>query len=208
MGVAIVLMGLSPSINAYAHASITGHMIQHLLLGMYAPIALVMAAPVTLALASLPTASARSLVGFMNTPGVRYISHPVTAMTLDIGAMFVLYLTPLYTAMHGQPVFGALLKLHFMLAGCLFVWAIVGPDPAPRRPGPGWRLSVLFVAMALHGTLSKYMYLHGYPLDSGTSFVARQTAAEWMYYGGDGAAALMAILFFSARRNQRAVPEF
>ncbi|ERJ19822.1 putative conserved integral membrane protein, partial [Salinisphaera shabanensis E1L3A] len=203
LGAALALVALSPPLMHYGHASIEGHMIQHLMLGMYAPIGLVMAAPVTLALRTLPQRPARALVRWLASAPVRLLAHPITAAVLDIGAMFLLYLTPLYGLMHDTSWLGAVLHLHFLLAGCLFVWAIVGPDPAPHRPGPRLRLLVFFFAMALHGALSKYMYLHGYPLESGAALEQRRFAAELMYYGGDLAGLAMAGVFFAARYKAR-----
>jgi putative membrane protein len=50
------MLGLatSPPLEALAHADARGHMAQHLLLGMYAPLALVLGAPLTLLLGSIP----------------------------------------------------------------------------------------------------------------------------------------------------------
>ena len=52
--VGIVLLGtaLSPAVIAFAHSDLHGHMAQHLLLGMFAPLALVLGAPGTLLLRS------------------------------------------------------------------------------------------------------------------------------------------------------------
>ncbi|MES1947801.1 hypothetical protein C84B14_10642 [Salinisphaera sp. C84B14] len=197
-GAVLALIALSPAMMHFGHARIEGHMVQHLMLGMYAPVGLVLAAPVTLALRVLPQRAGRTLVRLLGSVPIRALAHPVSAALLDIGAMFLLYLTPLYGFMHDTPWAGTLLHLHFLLAGCLFVWSIAGPDPAPHRPGPRLRLLVFFVAMALHGALSKYMYLHAYPLDSGSTLDQRQLAAELMYYGGDLAAIAMAIAFFAA----------
>jgi putative membrane protein len=203
LGVGLLLAALSPPMMEYGHASLHGHMLQHLLLGMYAPIPLVLGAPVTLALRQLPRSGARRLVRFFASAPVRFITHPAVAALLDIGGMFLLYLTPLFAWSHHSASGGAMLHLHFMISGCLFAWAIVGLDRAPHPPGPRLRLGVLFVAMALHGALSKYMYLHGYPLGAETTLAAKQAAAQLMYYGGDGAAALMAVAFFARRYRRR-----
>ena len=203
-GAALALVALSPAMMHFGHARIEGHMIQHLMLGMYAPVGLVLAAPVTLALRVLPQRAGRTLVRLLASIPVRTLAHPVSAALLDIGAMFVLYLTPLYGFMHDTAWAGTLLHLHFLLAGCLFVWSIAGPDPAPHRPGLRLRLLVFFLAMALHGALSKYMYLHGYPLDSASTLEQRRLAAELMYYGGDLAAIATATAFFAACFRPRA----
>lgn len=58
-GLVLVAAALLPPIASLAHTDFRGHMIQHLLIGMYAPLALVLAAPVTLLLRTLPAARAR-----------------------------------------------------------------------------------------------------------------------------------------------------
>lgn len=202
VGAGSIAAALSPSFMAYAHADIRGHMLQHLALGMFAPIGLVLAAPVTLALRNLPRAGAAVLVRLLSARPVRWLSHPITAALLDIGAMFVLYLTPLYATAQANATLGAWLRLHFIVAGCLFTWSILGIDAAPHRAGRRTRLAVLFLAMAAHGALSKYMYLHGAPAGVDASFAARQQAAQLMYYGGDIAALLVAAAFFAPRSRR------
>ena len=59
----------------------TGHMVRHLLIGMVAPLALILGAPITLLLRSLPAPQARIVVRALRTPAARWISHPVTALT-------------------------------------------------------------------------------------------------------------------------------
>src|ERR1044072_1781607 len=53
-GGTLLLLGFSVPVVSWAHADLRGHMAQHLLLGMFAPLLLVLGAPVTLLLASVP----------------------------------------------------------------------------------------------------------------------------------------------------------
>ena len=39
---------------------------------------------------------------------------------------------------------------HFVLAGYLFAWVLVGVDPGPKRWSPALRLVVLFATIAFH----------------------------------------------------------
>lgn len=48
-GIVLLAVAMSPPLVNFAHHDLRGHMIQHLLIGMLAPISLVLAAPVTLA---------------------------------------------------------------------------------------------------------------------------------------------------------------
>ena len=73
---------------------------------------------------------------------------PATAVTLDPGCLYVLYLTGLYQAAERDSVIHAAVHLHMFLAGCLLSWAVIGMDPIRRRPGPRGRLAALFIAAA------------------------------------------------------------
>ncbi|MGB3852135.1 MAG: cytochrome c oxidase assembly protein, partial [Tunicatimonas sp.] len=97
-----------------------------------------------------------------------------------------------------------LVHLHFLAAGCLFTWAIAGPDPAPHRSSFALRLGVLFVNVATHGYLSKLMYAYRWPRGTHHALAEIQDAAQWMYYGGDVAEALLAVALFSGWYQTRA----
>ena len=43
-----------------------------------------------------------------------------------------------------------LMTVHFLLAGYLFIWSLVGIDPGPKRPAYPIRLLILLVTMAFH----------------------------------------------------------
>jgi len=174
-----------------------GHMVQHLLLGMFAPLALVMGAPATLLLRSVSARVGRFVVDLLNRKPVAVLTHPVTALLLDIGGMYVLYLTPLFAiSMNNGPVH-VLVHVHFVISGYLFAWAIAGPDPAPHRPGMPFRLAILFIATAAHASLGKIMYGYGFPRGVGASATELESAAQWMYYGGDVAELLLIVAFFA-----------
>ena len=211
-GILLLLIALLPDVVAYAHHDLRGHMIQHLLLGMLAPLGLVFGAPVTLALRSLPPKGARALVTILRSHGIRFVSHPVTAMFLNIGGMYLLYLTPLYAAMHASTALHALVHWHFLAAGCLFTWAIAGPDPAPHRPSKDFRLLIVFLSIAAHAFLSKAMYAYGWPAGTHHSLEEIRAGAKIMYYGGDFSELLLVIALFTgwlsrAQRSDRTHPK-
>ena len=39
---------------------------------------------------------------------------------------------------------------HFLAAGGLFFWVVIGPDPAPNRPPYAARVLLFFVAVVFH----------------------------------------------------------
>lgn len=196
-GILLLLIALLPSVVAYAHHDMRGHMLQHLLLGMFAPLGLVFGAPVTLAMRSLSARGARTLVTVLRSRVIGFVSHPVSAMFLSVGGMYLLYLTPLYSAMHASTALHAFIHWHFLAAGCLFTWAIAGPDPAPNRPSKRFRLFVLFVSIGAHAFLSKAMYAYGWPAGTHHGLEEVRAGAKIMYYGGDFAELLLVIALFA-----------
>lgn len=195
-GIVLVVIAMLPPVVAFAHHDLRGHMLQHLLLGMFAPLGLVFGAPVTLLMRSSPAKVARALVALLRLPVVRFVSHPVTAAWLNIGGMYLLYFTPLYAVMHSSALVHALVHWHFLVAGCVFSWAIAGPDPAPHRPSRTYRLVVVFISMAGHAFLAKAMYAYGWPAGTHHSPDEIKSAAKIMYYGGDAAESLLVIALF------------
>ena len=70
-----------------------------------------------------------------------------------MGTMYVYFLTPLYGFSERHPVLQAYLLLHFLLAGCLFWWPMVGKDLLPRRFGFGTRFVLVFVSVPFNAVL-------------------------------------------------------
>jgi putative membrane protein len=194
--------GLSPGLSPWPTGDFRTHMLQHLLVGMVAPLGLVLGAPITLVLRSVPRPLGRRLVRLLHHRALRPVAHPVSALVLSVGGFVVLYVTPLYVLAATRPVLHSPITLHFLLAGCLFVWVLAGPDPAPRRPSVPARLFVLGVAVAAHAVLSQLLYAGAVgPAEIPT--VQRQGAATLMYYGGDIAELLVAAALVASWRPTR-----
>ncbi|MCF2127883.1 cytochrome c oxidase assembly protein [Strepomyces sp. STD 3.1] len=198
-----VLLGaaLLPPVVSFAHEDFRGHMVQHMLIGMYAPLALVLAAPVTLLLRNLPAARGRQLTATLHSAPARVIAHPAVALALSTGSLAVLYFTPLYNATMGNPAAHWLLHAHFLLSGCLFAYVIAGPDPAPSRPTVRARLVYLGVAIAGHAVVSQLMY-GGLWVDIHAPIPQVRAGAEIMYYGGDIAELLLAAALVATWRPE------
>lgn len=199
IGIALLCAAMAPALGEWAHRALRGHMVQHLLLGMFAPIGLALGAPMQVLMRNLGTSGARRLVRVLDSLPMRTLTHPYVAALLDIGGMYVLYLTPLYAHSQHVPLLHALVHIHFLISGYLFSWAIAGTDPAPRRAGAKLRLTTLFLAIASHAVLAKLMYAHGLPHGTHSPIEEVRAAAQWMYYGGDLAELLLTIAFFAQR---------
>ncbi|MFF0249013.1 cytochrome c oxidase assembly protein [Streptosporangium sandarakinum] len=201
-GAVLLAAGLTGPVAAFAETDFRGHMLQHLLIAMLAPLGLVLGAPVTLLLRSLPAARARRVTAVLRSRPAHVLTDPWVAFTLNVGGMAALYFTPLYGIACADPLLHPLVHLHFVLAGFLFTWVIAGPDPAPRRPSVPKRLVVLGVSIAAHATLSQLMYagLFVAVTAPGPELLG---AAEIMYYGGDIAELLLALALVTTWRPAR-----
>jgi len=204
LGIGVLMVAVWPTTMEYAHRDFCGHMLQHLLIGMLAPLGLVLARPISLLLRSVPKTTGRSISRFLHSTPLQLVSSPWVAMVLNVGAMYVLYLTPLYVASLHYGVFHYWLHVHFLAAGYLFTWAILaGPDPGIRRYPLRTRLGVLWLSIASHALLAKLMYGFGWPRGSPHSLEEIQVAAQWMYYWGDAAERLLVIALFARWYTQQ-----
>jgi putative membrane protein len=190
-GCALPAIAVLPPVARFAHEDFRGHMLQHLLIGMYAPVALVLGAPVTVLLRALPAHRARRVTALLRSRPMRLPAHPITVLGLSTGGLVLLYFTPLYDATAGRPVLHWSLHVHFLVSGCLFAWLIAGPDPGPARPAVPARLVILGVAVAAHAVIAQLMY-GGFLIHVHAPITQVRGGAEIMYYGGDIAELLLA----------------
>ncbi len=204
-GCAALLLALRPDSLPYPQGDFRKHMLQHLLIGMLAPLGLVMGAPVTLALRALPATCGKRLGRLFHIPLVRLLANPFTALLLNFGAMAALYFTPLYHAMMVHAPLHYAVHAHFLLAGCLYTWVIAGPDPSPYRPSVPMRLAILGVAVVLHSALAQMLYA-GILVAVQAPVPEIQHGAELMYYGGDITEMLLAFALVTTWHPARTRP--
>lgn len=118
----------------------------------------------------------------------RCLSNPVTATALTVGGLVVLYSTGLYAQAARHDWVHILVHLHFVVSGSLFAAAFVGLDPRRRQPSMLLRFIVLMVASGAHDTIAKLIFAHGPS--------TWRIGAQLMWYGGDGADALLLVILF------------
>ncbi|MFI1172478.1 cytochrome c oxidase assembly protein [Streptomyces melanogenes] len=163
----------------------TAHMLQHLVIGMAAPLLLVLGRPVTLVLRALPAGPARrGLRATVRSRPVGWLALPPVAAVLDVGGLWVLYRTRLFAHLHDQPWLHAAVYTHVLAAGLLFTFAVCQLEPVRHHYGLPLRAATLIAAATAHSVLAKSLYSTSPP---GTAFPGHDLAgaAEAMYYGGD-----------------------
>ena len=157
LGVAVLDFATSGGLGVYALFSFEYHMIAHMVIGMVAPIGLVLGAPITLALRTLPqgrTPEERGvrgmLIALLHSRYSIVLTNPITALALFDGSLFVLYFTDLFGNLMQSHAGHLFMNLHFLLAGYLFFYVIIGIDPNPRKIPHLFRIVILFAAMSIH----------------------------------------------------------
>ncbi|MEV6549611.1 cytochrome c oxidase assembly protein [Streptomyces sp. NPDC051597] len=163
----------------------TAHMVQHLVIGMVAPLLLVLGRPVTLVLRAVPAGAVRrGLRGVVRSRPLGLLFLPPVAAVLDVGGLWLLYRTALFSRLHDHPWLHAAVSVHVLAAGLLFTFAVCRLDPVRHRHGLPLRAATLVAAATAHAVLAKTLYGASPP---GTAFSGHDLAraAETMYYGGD-----------------------
>ncbi|MGP4074302.1 cytochrome c oxidase assembly protein [Halobacillus sp. K22] len=182
LGISFATISVIGPIAAQAMNNFTMHMTSHLLLGMLAPVLLVLSAPITLLLRSLAVRQAKVVTRLLRSYPLRIISHPIIASLLNIGGLWILYTTNLYSWMHTNLLVHILVHIHIFAAGYIFTASLIYIDPVPHRFSYIYRSVILICALAAHGILSKYIYAHP---PEGVSVQEAQAGGMLMYYGGD-----------------------
>jgi len=179
-GCAMVLFATSSGLGRYAEAQFSIHMMAHMLLGMIAPIMLVLGGPVTLALRALPAAGRgdppglrEAIAGAMHSRVARFVTHPVFVFVLFLTSFPALYFSSLFEVMISSHLGHLVMNLHFLVVGYLYYWVIIGVAPAPRQTQPMIKLAMLLGALPFHAFF-------------GLALMNSHTAMAADYYNGLG----------------------
>ena len=170
LGIGLVIWCTNAGISVYSQVSVGLHMLQHMTLTMLAPVLLVMGAPATLALRTLRPSPTHQrgprewLVWFLQSPISRLLTNPFYVFFIYVIGLYGLYFTPAFGWLMGSHIGHIMMQLHFVLAGYLFYWVLIGIDPRPR-PMPYWsRMLMLLLALAVHGFFAVALMMGTQPL--------------------------------------------
>ncbi|WP_026691014.1 cytochrome c oxidase assembly protein [Alteribacter aurantiacus] len=190
-GCLFALVAVAGPLAVEAHHNFYVHMMTHLFLGMIGPLLMVLASPVTLLLRALPLTEARRVSGILKWRIVHVLTDPFVASFMNMGALWVLYTTPLYNGMHESNVLHVLIHAHVFIAGFVFTASMITKDPMPNRPSFLYRSVALVLALASHGILSKYLYANP---PAGVPATQAEAGGMLMFYGGDLVDAIIVFL--------------
>lgn len=152
-GVAPITYVTIGGVGVYDDQLLSVHMIQHMVLGMIAPVFLALGAPVTLALRTLPVGGRRRMVALLHSRAAKILAFPLVSFAIYVATPFALYFSGLYRLTLEHEWLHNLTHVHFVLVGCLFFWPLIGLDPLPGRwPYPA-RALVMLISTPFHAVL-------------------------------------------------------
>ncbi|ASY13736.1 cytochrome c oxidase caa3 assembly factor [Candidatus Nanopelagicus hibericus] len=161
LGISAVVFATSGGLGLYSHFAFSNHMMAHMVLGMIAPIGIVLGAPITLALRTLPLGRNQQESGIrgvfielLHSKLSKFYTNPVVALAIFDGSLFALYFTPLFGKLMQGHSGHFFMSLHFLLAGFLFFQVLIGIDPLPRKVPHIAKIVVIFAAMSIHAFFS------------------------------------------------------
>jgi putative copper resistance protein D len=143
-------------LGIYGRVAFSWHMTLHMVEAMVVPIFLVLGAPVTLALRTVRPRSdgtlgpREMLLALVHSRFLAVVGNPVFAAVFFFMSLVVFYWTGLFQLALETHTGHLLMTAHFVLAGYLFAWVLVGVDPGPKRWSPALRLVVLFATISFH----------------------------------------------------------
>lgn len=161
LGISAVDFATSGGLGLYSHFAFANHMMAHMVLGMIAPIGIVLGAPITLALRTLPLGRNQqesgirgTFIEMLHSKLSKFYTNPVVALAIFDGSLFALYFTPLFGNIMQGHSGHFFMSLHFLLAGFLFFQVLIGIDPLPRKVPHIAKIVVIFAAMSIHAFFS------------------------------------------------------
>ncbi|MBS1880261.1 MAG: cytochrome c oxidase assembly protein [Actinobacteria bacterium] len=128
IGIVVIALAVGGPIEGYATKLVLAHMVQHLLLADLASLLLVLGltGPLLRPILALP-------VGRY----LRFLAHPVVAITVFTANLFLWHVPALYQAVTTSVPLHELEHLSFIATGCLLWMPLFGPMPTPSWFGKG-----------------------------------------------------------------------
>jgi putative membrane protein len=202
-GIGALALALLSPIEAYDTVLFSVHVGQHMLLTMVAAPLLALGAPVTLALRVARGKTRRRMTRVLHSPPLKVLGHPLVAWVLFTVTLYGLYFSPLFDLTLREPLVHDLVHLHFLTAGLLFWWVVVGLDPSRWRLPHIARLLFVFLMVPFHAFLGVAIMNSGRVLaptletfqrDWGPTPLADQQVGGAILWGAGDLIALAAVL--------------
>jgi putative membrane protein len=149
-----------------------------------APILLALGAPMTVALQASHRPTKQRLLRLLHSRVVEAITFPVVAAGITYVTMIIYFLTPVYIFSEQHPLVHDLIHLHFLIAGCIYWWPVVGLDPSRWRLSYPARLGYLASGIPVNAILGVALTNQRASIDSAIHTVADTHAGGAILWGG------------------------
>ena len=153
LGIGLVLLALASPIDAFGEEEfLSFHMLQHVILGDLAPLALV---------AGLSGPILRPVLALRPVNALRFLAHPLVALPLWTVDLYVWHLPFLYQAALHHDSIHALEHLLFFTCGGLMWAPVLEVLPAPEWFGTGWKLGYIVAVRLIETVLGNVFIWSG-----------------------------------------------
>jgi putative membrane protein len=153
LGIGLVLLALASPIDAFGEEEfLSFHMLQHVILGDLAPLALV---------AGLSGPILRPVLALRPINALRFLTHPLVALPLWTLDLYVWHLPFLYQAALHHDSIHALEHLLFFTCGGLMWAPVLEVLPAPEWFGTGWKLGYIVAVRLIETVLGNVFIWSG-----------------------------------------------
>jgi putative membrane protein len=162
-GLLVLLAALSPPVDSWADKLFSVHMAQHLALGDFAALLLVI---------GMPGPMMQPLLHIKVIDRLRFLANPVPAITVWAVNFYVWHLPFMYKAAYENDLIHACQHTTFLIFGAIMWMPLFGPLPTPVWFGSLGKLGYI-IAVRLLGTLLGNVFIW-----SGTVFYTFYAAGE------------------------------
>jgi putative membrane protein len=153
LGIGLVLLALASPIDAFGEEEfLSFHMLQHVILGDLAPLALV---------AGLSGPILRPVLALRPVNALRFLAHPLVALPLWTIDLYVWHVPFLYQAALHHDSIHALQHLLFFTCGGLMWAPVLEVLPAPEWFGTGWKLGYIVAVRLIETVLGNIFIWSG-----------------------------------------------
>ncbi len=175
LGVATIWAALGSPLASGDAGSLTGHMIQHLLLMTLAPALMLLGEPVKVLVGGMPRL--RRAIG-RRFPRRTSLRAAVACWLAGTGMLVLWHVPAVFALALRSPTWHAIEQVSFLVTGLFFWWPVI--EPWPGRPLPSWSIVL-------------YLFLATLPCDILSAFlVFSDRIAYAVYLSGDSSAAVLA----------------
>jgi cytochrome c oxidase assembly factor CtaG len=156
LGIALYLVAVSPPLERIGETRLfAAHMLQHVVLGDLAALALVL---------GLTGPMLRPLLALPPVDKLRVLAHPLVALPLWALNLYVWHLPALYEGALRHDVLHALEHACFLGFGMLMWAPVVEVLPGPAWFGTGWKLGYVVAVRGIEGVLGNVFFWAGAPV--------------------------------------------